>query len=58
VGKILFFILVPFFLLVGTFHSQNSFDKQQVAACGFSKEFYANLKDVSNNKKKKLHSAI
>jgi hypothetical protein len=39
----------PFFLLVGPFPRllQNPFEKQQVAACRFSKEFCANPRNVS-----------
>jgi hypothetical protein len=50
----LFLILTPFFYLGGTFSgfSQNSFEKWQMAACYFSKEFPVNPRNVSTNKKR------
>jgi hypothetical protein len=48
---ILFEILIHS-LLVNTFpgFSQNSFEKRQVAACHFSKEFCANPRNTSTNR--------
>jgi hypothetical protein len=47
---------MPFFLLVGTFpgFSQSSLEKQKqpVAVCRFSKEFCANPRNVSTNRKR------
>ncbi len=49
---ILFWILIISFLLVNTFpgFSQNSFEKRPVAACRFSKELCANLRNTSTNR--------
>jgi hypothetical protein len=46
--------LIPFFLLVNSFpeFSQNSFEMQQIAAYCFSKEFFANPRNLSTNKKR------
>jgi hypothetical protein len=40
------------FELVNTFpgFSQNSFEKQQVATCCFSKDYYANPRNTSTNR--------
>jgi hypothetical protein len=45
---------MPLFLLVDTFNkfASNSFKKRQAATCLFSKEFRANLGNVSTNIKK------
>ncbi len=52
---ILFQTFFPSFLLVTTFpkFSQNIFEKRQVAACCFSKEFCANLRSSSTNRRRK-----
>jgi hypothetical protein len=48
--------LVNLILLVDKFSgfSQNSFEKQQVAACNSSKELCANPRNVSTNKKRAI----
>jgi hypothetical protein len=45
-------VLVPFFLLVDSFpgFSRSPFEKPQVVACGFLKEFWANLINLSTNR--------
>jgi hypothetical protein len=49
-------ILISFFLLVHIVPGfcQNSFEKWQVAACRSSKEFCANLRNVSANRKRAI----
>jgi hypothetical protein len=48
------FEFIPFFLLVDRLLdcSQSSFKKGQAAACRFSKEICANLRNLSTNRKK------
>jgi hypothetical protein len=47
-------MFISFLLLVDKFpeFSQNSFEKQQMAACRSSKEFHENFRNLSTNRKR------